>query len=125
MFNEKFGRKNSKGMFKFDSSNCEWITLDRYVEEGGLWKFKVNAVFSYKGKYGDRSCVVTDDYRITVPVHCNKFIDNILIDPLLVDAINKGLCGCEVYSYEDRNGVTRYSISFFDIDENTNLPDPE
>lgn len=113
MFNEAFshGRK-----FTFDSSNLDYINLNKYVEDQFDNEFTVRSVFIVeKAKHGPRPVVVSDKFNIYVPNHMVDDIRKILSTPEMCDAINAGKCGCKVYQYQDKDGVTRNGVSFYDI----------
>ena len=112
MFNEKYSHERR---FNYDSSKNEFIDLVDYIQNTGNNSFVVRGMFTYDGKFGERPCIVTDGYNVTVPNHITNDVKSIMSNDAEVAAINAGKCGFRVKHYQDKNGVDRLSGSFYDI----------
>ena len=108
MFNELSERKTID--WSYDSTNNDWTSLDKWVEEGRPDKFIVLGVFINphgkitKTEEGEVPYIVTKGFNIRLPLwHC-KMIKMLLADQALIDGIDAGKCGAKVLQYEDPRG---------------------
>ena len=118
MFNELSEKKSID--WSYDSTNNDWTSLDKWVEEGRPDKFIVLGVFINphgkitKTEEGEVPYIVTKGFNIRLPLwHC-KMIKMLLNDQALIDGIDAGKCGAKVLQYEDQWGKTRNKIELYD-----------
>lgn len=112
MFNERFSHGKK---FNINSDDFEFTTLDNFVKENGLITVPVKGLFTYKGKYGVRPVLISNDKKITLPDHCLNDVETIMFDDDCVAAINNGKCGFKITQYTDKNGNVRNSGTFVDM----------
>ena len=108
--NYKHGRT-----FNVNSDDFPFTDLKTVIAENGHKVLKVQGVFHYKAKYGERPVIIADCLKINLPDHCMKDIENILADDEAIRLINEGKCGFQTSEYTDSKGEVRYSGSFVDI----------
>ena len=108
--NYKHGRT-----FNVNSDGFPFTDLNTVISENGHKTLKVQGVFHYKAKYGERPVLIAEGLKIHLPDHCLKDVENILADDEAIRLINDGKCGFKTSEYQDDKGETRYSGSFVDI----------
>jgi len=111
MFNEMFNTIR----FSYDSSNNEYISLIDYANSRTYDHGIVRGFFVTNGKYGERAVMVVDGYNINLPAHLLTKVKNIRANADAVKAINDGLCGYHIRTYEDGNNIIRYTVDLYDI----------
>lgn len=94
----------------------EFATLcDILMETNPDYTHMVRAIYiNTKGKYGDAAVLITDKYKVNLPIHLTPKIKNILASPQSVQAINDGKVGFDVTSYENEFG-TQFSIKWVNV----------
>ena len=114
MFNEM----NKGNKFDFQApTDWEFIKLAEFVQEYPEDEiFPVYGFFFTNGKFGESVTLITQGWKINLPKHLNDLFHTIIESPEMIEAINNQKCGFRVRNYEDRNGITRYSIVLEDID---------
>lgn len=70
-----------------------------------------------KGKYGDTPVAISEDFLINLPSHLCKTVTVMLHDTELIDAINAGKFGLEVYEYTPKDFKNKicYSVRWVDL----------
>lgn len=112
-FNSKM-KKHGK-QFTFNSDDLPFTSLDEYMKTGGNATIPVKAVFiNKKAKFGERPVLVTPSFKMNLPAHLLDDVKEILDDAEAIRLINEGLCNFIVSTYEDNNGIMRYTGSFAD-----------
>ena len=89
-----------------------------YNGEKGENKYTVRGVYiNKKGKYGDAPVAISDDFSINLPSHLCDTVTDMLKDNELIDAINNGKFGLEVYEYTPKGykDKTCYSVKWIDL----------
>jgi hypothetical protein len=71
-------------------------------------------------KYGPQPVIFTAAWYANAPSHMVEQCEGILQDPETIDQINAGLCGWQIYTYEDSNKQVRYSVRFKDLQKAKN-----
>ena len=88
-----------------------------YNGEKGENKYIVRGLYiNKKGKYGDAPVAISEDFSINLPSHLCDTVTEMLQDKELVEAINAGKFGLEVYSYVPKGyKKTCYSVKWVDL----------
>lgn len=89
-----------------------------YNGEKGENKYTVYGLYiNKKGKYGDAPVAISEDFLINLPSHLCDTVTEMLQDKELIDAINGGKFGLEVYEYTPKEikNKTCYSVRWFDM----------
>lgn len=69
-----------------------------------------------KGKFGDAPVAISEDFSINLPSHLCGTVTEMLHDKELVEAINAGKFGLEVYAYTPKEyKKTCYSVKWVDL----------
>ena len=68
------------------------------------------------GKYGPTPTILTGDCLINLPKHLTETVSEMIKDAEVIDAVNNGNLGIEIYSYfSNKVHKTRYSINWVDL----------
>ena len=89
-----------------------------YNGEKGENKYTVYGLYiNKKGKYGDTPVAISEDFSINLPLHLCDTVTEMLQDKELIDAINDGKFGLEVYEYTPKEfkNKTCYSVRWIDM----------
>ena len=88
-----------------------------YNGEKGENKYIVRGLYiNKKSKYGDAPVAISDDFSINLPSHLCDTVTEMLHDKELVEAINAGKFGLEVYMYVPSGYKnTCYSVKWVDL----------
>lgn len=116
MFNENFSHS---AKFKVNSDDFPFVTLKEVVEENGHRTLRVQGMFTFISKKGNkrRPVLIAEGMKINLPDHCLKDVETIINNDEYVNAVNEGKCGFKTSEYQDEtygNG-TCYSGTFVDI----------
>jgi hypothetical protein len=118
-FKFNFSKKyNTERLFDIDTSNFEYQDLsDLYNEDEPEKVFPVRGIYiNTKGKFDDRPVIATSDCYVNLPAHLCDVCREILNDPKAIRAINEGMVGFTIYTYEQRRyEKTCYSIRWADV----------
>lgn len=90
---------------------------DLYNGEKGENKYIVRGLYINKrGKYGDAPVAISEDFSINLPSHLCDAVTEMICDRELVEAINAGKFGLEVYEYIPKEyKKTCYSVKWVDL----------
>lgn len=79
----------------------EYLTLEQAQEKYGKQPIIIRALYtSYSQEIKKETCTLcTDSEYINLPTFKVAEVKSILANPYAIDAINKGKCGVEIYSY--------------------------
>lgn len=112
---------NRERLFDIDTSGFEYFSLEDIFDGDESRVYPCNGVYiSTKGYYGDHPVIAMDDKYVNLPQHMTDMIQGIINDKRAVKAINDGLVGFSIYSYEQKRfGTTCYSIKWVDIKPGT------
>lgn len=88
-----------------------------YNGEKGENKYIVRGLYiNKKGKYGDAPVAISEDFSINLPSHLCDTVTEMIQDKELVEAINAGKFGLEVYEYVPKGyNKTCYSVKWVDL----------
>ena len=114
-FNERNQKKSIK--WTFDGEGLSFISLDDYLiqRNKGNEPIKILGLYiNYKAKCGPQPHLITVDYKISLPGHLVKDVEEILADPDLIQLIDGGHCAFEPEQYIDKFNKTRNSGKFID-----------
>lgn len=109
-----FAKKLNKVTFKYDSKGKDFVKLSDLVQ-GKIYQIKA-AFINRKSKFGPSPVLGLDTCLVDLPAHCLEDVEAILNDPEMVEDINNGHAGFSVVTYEDKNGITRYSVEWEDVE---------
>lgn len=88
-----------------------------YNEHGKYEVYKVLGLYINEGKYGVQGSAVLEDEQVNLPKHLVPVIEEIRSDEKLVNDINNGTVGFQIYKYIPRNyNKECYSIKWVDIE---------
>lgn len=90
---------------------------DLYNGEKGENTYVVYGLYiNKKGKFGDAPVAISEDFSINLPSHLCDTVTEMLKDKELVEAINAGKFGLEVYAYTPKEyKKTCYSVKWVDL----------
>lgn len=77
--------------------------------------YVIGAYVKRGGKYGDEPCVVLSNSILTLPKHKLSIIEQFASSSEIVEQINKLELFISPYSYQDKDGVKRYSCNFLTL----------
>lgn len=100
------------------SDNAPFKPLkELYNGENGENKYIVRGLYiNKKGKYGDAPVAISEGFSINLPSHLCDTVTEMLQDKELVEAINAGKFGLEVYEYTPKDyKKTCYSVKWVDL----------
>lgn len=108
----KFSDKYNNGVhFEIDTKGFEYLKLSDLNLK--TW-YPIRAVYiNTKSKFGGSPVVATDKAFINMPQHMLDTFKDMRNDSEVLDLINKGLFGFEIYEYTNKYGVAR-GVNFVD-----------
>jgi len=69
-----------------------------------------------KGKFGATATVLTGDCLINLPTHLTETVKEMMHDKEVIDAVNNGKLGIEIYQYfSNKYHKNCYSINWVDL----------
>lgn len=116
-----FAAKHNKGsVFNIDTEGWEeFRDLKSLLKDNG--PDEVYAVHGFyinrKSQFGDAPVIISDGYFVNCPRHMLEEVNAIMTDKEDIDAINNGLVGFKVRTYEAKNYNNRkcYGVEFVDL----------
>lgn len=115
-----FAKSYNKGKkFDVDTTGFKYVPMidffDEKKEEQRVYTVR-GFYINTKGNYGDAPVMATDTCFIDLPHFMLDTIKSVLENEEAIEAINNGLVGFQVYSYEmPKYNRVCYSINFVDI----------
>lgn len=108
----KFADKYNNGVhFEIDTKGFDYLKLSDLSLK--TW-YPIKAVYiNTKSKFGESPVVATDKAFVNMPQHMLDTFKDMRNDSELLDLINKGLFGFEIYEYTNKYGVA-YGVNFVD-----------
>lgn len=106
--------------FTYDKEKSrEYTNLkDLFSKNGKDTVYKVLGLYINDSKFGEQGSAVLDDVQVNLPKHMTPVIKEIRGNEKLVEDINDGLVGFEIYQYIPRNYDKKaYSIRWVDIEK--------
>lgn len=106
--------------FTYDKEKSrEYTNLkDLFSKNGKDTVYKVLGLYINDSKFGEQGSAVLDDVQVNLPKHLTPVIKEIRGNEKLVEDINDGLVGFEIYQYIPRNYDKKaYSIRWVDIEK--------
>lgn len=113
----RFNSDVAKFVFE-PAEDFEFKTLgELYKENGKDAVYTVRGAYiNTKGMYGENPVIVCDDCYVSLPKHLTQTVKEIRADKQLVDDVNNGKVGFEIYEYVQKTyKKTCYSINWLDI----------
>lgn len=93
---------NLKSLYNGEKGSNKYVVLGLYINK--------------KSKYGDAPVAISEDFSINLPSFMVDTVNEMIADPEMVDAINAGEVGLEVYEYTPKNQTnTCYSCRWVDM----------
>ena len=109
-----FAKKLNKVVFKYETKGKDFVKLGDLVQNK---IYKIQAAFiNKKSKFGPSPVLGLETCMVDLPAHCLEDVEAILNDPEMIEEIQNGKAGFSVVTYQDKNGVTRYSVNWEDIE---------
>lgn len=91
---------------------------DLFSKNGKDTVYEVLGLYINDSKFGEQGSAVLDDVQVNLPKHLTPVIKEIRGNEKLVEDINDGLVGFEIYQYIPRNYDKKaYSIRWVDIEK--------
>lgn len=79
--------------------------LELYLKSGDDTVHDLQAIFiNTKSKYGNAPVFISNEYQVNVPQHMLDTAEEMINDSDVVDLINKGKVGFQLYAYKGKNG---------------------
>lgn len=106
--------------FTYDKEKSrEYTNLkDLFSKNGKDTVYEVLGLYINDSKFGEQGSAVLDDVQVNLPKHMTPVIKEIRGNEKLVEDINDGLVGFEIYQYIPRNYDKKaYSIRWVDIEK--------
>lgn len=96
---------------------------DLYQENGSDKVYKVLGLYVNESKFGEQGSAVLDDIQVNLPKHLVPSIKEIRGNESLINDINEGRVGFQIYEYKPRNyDKIAYSIRWVDIPVDEEIP---
>ena len=113
---KKYEKENVR-TFNVNTEGYEFKSLSDLVFDNGLDEtYTVRGCYiNKKSKYGESPVIITDSCFVNVPKHRLDDIKEILASDEDIEEINNGKCGFLIRDYEDKDGITRYTIKFIEL----------
>ena len=113
---------NREKLFDIDTSGFDYMSLEDIYDGDESRVFPCCGVYmSTKGYYGEHPVIATESYYVNLPQHLTDMVRSILNDKRAIKAINDGLVGFTIYSYEQKRfGTVCYSIRWVDVKPEAN-----
>lgn len=91
---------------------------DLYLENGKKEVYQVLGLYINTGKFGEQGSAILDDVQVNLPKHLVDSIKEIRSSEKIVEDINEGLVGFEIYEYFTKQYNTNaYAIKWVDIEK--------
>lgn len=106
--------------FTYDKEKSrEYTNLkDLFSKNGKDTVYEVLGLYINDSKFGEQGSAVLDDVQVNLPKHLTPVIKEIRGNEKLVEDINDGKVGFEIYQYIPRNYDKKaYSIRWVDIEK--------
>ena len=113
----KFNKKAVSFDFKAGEDFKYKSLKDLYVENGEDKIYKVNALYiNTSGIYGEQPLAITDEEFVNLPKHLLGTVEEIRNNEELVNDINNGKVGFEIYEYNSKTyNRIAYSINWLEL----------
>lgn len=132
-----FGAKYNRKKFDVDTTDLPYLPLSAlyngvnaataekvpYNGKGGEI-FVIRALYiNTKSRFGASPLCVIDGAMVNFPRHLVDTVNDILMDPEAINAINAGAAGFTVYEYQDNTyGKTCYGVNFQTVNPPRPMP---
>lgn len=112
----KFNKNNSKFNWEMPE-NAPFGKLSSLAEINGLdTKYVIRGMYiNKKGDFGEQPVILLDDMFVNLPTHLTEVVYAMLEDEDVINAVNNERAGFKIYTYKDRNNITRYSVEWLDL----------
>lgn len=116
-FAEKYNHETPRFNYKLSDSAHFKSLKELYNGEKGVNTYVVHGLYiNKKSKFGDAPVAISEDFSINLPSHLCDTVTEMLKDKELVEAINAGKFGLEVYAYVPKEyKKTCYSVKWVDL----------
>lgn len=108
----KFSRK-----FNAEIKDLSFVKLEDLHKESPNKEYVLTGLFiNKKSKFGARPYVSTPDFLVDLPAGMLKTVEDMINDPMIVEAVNNGLCGFKVVTYHsNRYNKDCYTVELVDF----------
>ena len=114
MLLNKYNKKVN--VFKYEQvENPKYKNLKELFEEDETIILVRGFFINTKGYYGDSPVAIADGYNINLPGHLLDTVKEMLSDSELIDMVNSGRVGIEIYQYTSNRWGTNYSVNFIEL----------
>ena len=102
----------------YDTKEFDYRHMDELFEANGAEKiYKIHGCYiNSKGKYGDQSVFIADEFFINGPKGMVGNVEKIRQDAEMIELIKKGKVGVKIKSYVSKSGTTCYDLEFVDME---------
>lgn len=113
-FKSKFTRNKFTNVGNWES--MEYVKLsDLLKQDGEGTQYPITGVFIMNGEFGEQAVVTTGKFKVNMPTHMTGIFKEMIKDDKAVEFINEGLAIFTIYTYKDKKGVERCSITLDDL----------
>lgn len=112
----KYNQGNG-GQFEFEApESFEFKNLKDVYAPDIENRFKVNAMYiNTKSMYGNAPVIITDNEMLNIPQHLTETVETMILDEELVQEVNNGSVGIEIYEYTSKKWGKHYSVNFIEL----------
>lgn len=109
---------NKGNIFNFTApKDFEYRSLhDLFNNNGKDFVYEIKAMYiNKKSKFGESPVIATTDCFVNLPSHLTDTVKEMIRDTEVVDAVNGGHLGFQIYTYETKNRKDLcYSVNWVD-----------
>lgn len=110
---------NKSNIFNFKAPKDfeYWSLHDLFNNNGKDCVYEIKAMYiNKKSKFGESPIIATTDCFVNLPSHLTDTVKEMMRDTEVVDAVNSGHLGFQIYTYETKNrkGLC-YSVNWVDL----------
>ena len=108
----KFSRK-----FNAEIKDLSFVKLEDLYKESPTKEYVLTGLFiNKKSKFGHRPYASTPDFLVDLPTGMLKTVEDMINDPMIVEAVNNGIAGFKVVTYHsNRYNKDCYTVEFIDF----------
>lgn len=108
---------NKGSRFKARPKGEEYFNLEELYNQNRREHIVLAMYINNSGKYGPSATLLTGDCLINLPQHLTETVSEMINDTEVIDAVNNGNLGIEIYQYySNKAHKPLYSINWVDLD---------
>lgn len=107
---------NRGSVFTARPQGEEYYSLEELFKQNRREHVVLAMYINTKGMYGPTPTVLTGDCFINLPTHLTETVKEMIQDKEVIDAVNNGNLGIEIYQYfSNKHHKNCYSINWVDL----------